>query len=142
MILESTFPDDRRVENEATSLIKGGHNVHLACFSGQSKDHYTEYKGIKIHGKKINWFTRKISVGALKFPYYFNFWKRYITSLIEGIKIDVIHIHDLPLIKPVYELQNDYNFKIVLDLHENWPGLLNISPHTKTFLGRILSDIK
>ena len=31
MVLENQFPDDERVEKEALSLIKAGHEVHLLC---------------------------------------------------------------------------------------------------------------
>ena len=31
MLLETTFPPDIRVENEAASLLKAGHEVHLLC---------------------------------------------------------------------------------------------------------------
>ena len=31
MILDSTYPDDARVTNECTELLKNKHEIHLFC---------------------------------------------------------------------------------------------------------------
>ena len=81
-------------------------------------------------------------LGSLKFPFYFNFWRRYIREILKSEKIDVIHVHDLPLAKVGIEFRDKHNLKMVLDLHENWPAFLEVSQHTQTVLGRILSSGK
>lgn len=141
MILESNFPPDTRVENEAFSLVKAGHKVHIACFRKKDQKHYEESDGIRIHRFSIGKFRHKSSVAALRIPWYFNFWKKRLSSLIEKEKFDAIHIHDLPLASTGHYLKQRYGIKFILDLHENWPELLNISPHTKTLPGRILCNI-
>ena len=36
MLLDSEFPPDIRVENEAVSLIEAGFEVHVLCFAGKN----------------------------------------------------------------------------------------------------------
>ncbi len=143
MVLEREFPEDERVEKEALSLIKAGYEVHLACYTRQNRIAFENYKGIQIHRKPIaNFLLKKASVAALKIPFYFQFWKRFVQEIMDNEKPDVIHIHDLPLAKVGYEIAKKSNAKFVLDLHENWAGLLSVSEHTQTFLGRMLSSSK
>ncbi len=138
MVLESDFPPDIRVENEIASLVEEGYQVHIACFSHNRHFIIPEDAGYVIHKKYIPMYTYKSSVGALKFNFYFNFWRRFIRGLFKDHSFDVIHIHDLPLAKIGVEIRREFAARFVLDLHENWPALLAISAHTDTLLGRIL----
>lgn len=138
MVLESEFPPDDRVEKEAVSLIKDGHEVILACYTMDSRQALEIYKGIKIYRHPISKFVYKSSVGILKFPVYFNFWRKYLKSIYEIEKYEVVHIHDLPLVKVGLELRDKYSVPVVYDMHENYPVLLELSTHTKKPLARLL----
>lgn len=141
MVLESGYPPDIRVSNEAASLIAAGHEMHIACFRKPGQAEKEEINGCIIHRFNIGKLRYKSSVGALKFPWYFNFWKRRLEKLISEEMYDAIHIHDLPLSSVAVKLKTKHNLKFILDLHENWPALLSISTHTKTLLGKILCSI-
>ncbi|MEA1887627.1 MAG: glycosyltransferase family 4 protein [Bacteroidota bacterium] len=141
MTLETPFPPDKRVENEIEVLVSAGYKVHLICPESRKKLE-TQFSSFQVHYILPSKFIRKSSVGALRFPFYVNYWKKEIRKLLEVYNFDIIHIHDLPLIKPIYELKNHFSFKIVLDLHENWPGLLSVSPYTQSVLGKLLCSIK
>lgn len=141
MLLESEFPHDIRVENEMEALAEAGHEVHLACITRKQKPAVESFGRAIIHRKPLSTFIYKSSVGALKFPFYFNFWRKYIHELFRQISFDAIHVHDLPLGLVGSELKRTYNIPLILDLHENWPGLLAISPHTKSVAGRFLCSI-
>ena len=140
MLLDHPFPPDTRVENEMKSLTDAGFEVHIACFQKNKEPllERTEY-GI-IHRKPVSKFIYKSSVGVLKFPFYFNYWRRFVKELFALEKFDVIHVHDLPLAKVGYEAKCKYGVKFILDMHENWPVLLQLSKHTNTFLGKLLSS--
>lgn len=140
MILDHIFPPDTRVENEISSLAAAGHEVHIACFAQEGKPLVEKTTTCIIHRKKISKFTFKASVGVLKFPFYFNFWRKFVKELFRDNHFDVIHIHDLPLAKIGLEAKKKYGVKYILDLHENWPVLLQLSQHTNTFLGKLLSS--
>lgn len=142
MVLEHEFPPDIRVEKEALSLINAGHKVHLACSSSKHNPQDEKYKGIHIHRKYISTFTYKSSIGCLNFPFYFNFWRSFTKRLLNKYSFDVIHIHDLPLAQVGIEIKEKYNIPFILDLHENYPSLLEEAQHTKTFLGNIFFSSK
>lgn len=140
MVLDHEFPPDIRVENEIESLVKNGHEVHVACYTMVGAISEGNHLGATIHRKQISKLIHKTSVGALKFPFYFNFWRSFVDEIAKKINFDAIHIHDLPLAKVGYEFSQKYNTKFTLDLHENWPALLDIATHTNTFLGKLLSN--
>lgn len=140
MLLDHVFPPDIRVENEISALSHAGHEVHLACFYQEGKPIEEVTETCTIHRRKISKFIYKTSVGALKMPFYFNFWRKYTHQLFKNQQFDVVHVHDLPLAKIGNELKIRYGVKFILDLHENWPVLLQLSQHTNTFLGKILSS--
>lgn len=139
MVLDHEFPSDIRVENEATALIKSDHEVHLACYTQKNRPRTESYKGITIHRIPIGKLVYKSSVAALTFPFYFNFWRRFLTKILSTQKFDVIHIHDLPLSRVGIELKDKFKTKLVIDLHENWPAFLRVATHTNSNLGRLLS---
>lgn len=141
MVLETEFPPDTRVENEAISLVNAGHEVHLACYTRSGRVTEEVWEGVSIHRKAISPYIYKTSVGALKFEKYFNFWRAFLGELIETHEFDAIHIHDLPLARVGYEMKQRFGVRFILDLHENWPALLNLSEHTKGFIGRLLCSI-
>jgi glycosyltransferase involved in cell wall biosynthesis len=142
MVLDNEFPPDLRVENELEALTQAGHSVHIACYTRENRLPEETLNGVVIHRKYIPKLVYKSSVGALRYPMYFNFWRNYLSNLFTNHNFDAIHIHDLPLAKVGKELAKRYHLKFVLDLHENWPGLLEVSEHTKSLLGRFLSKQK
>ena len=140
MLLDHPFPPDTRVENEIKSLAEAGHEVHIACFHKEGRALMEKTSECCIYRFPISKFTFKASVGALKFPFYFNFWRRIVKELFEKERFDAIHVHDLPLAKVGYEAKCKYGVHFIIDLHENWPVLLQLSKHTNTFLGKLLSS--
>ena len=142
MVLESEFPPDVRVENEMLALSEAGHEVHLVCSTRKNRPQIELSGKAVIHRKTITSFIYKSSVGCLKFPFYFNFWRSFIFKLCANEKFDAIHIHDLPLSKVGVEIKRRFNIPLIIDLHENWPALIKTAPHTQTFLGKLLSSNK
>lgn len=140
MVLESDFPPDVRVENEVLALTEAGHEVHIACSTRKNRPEKEVFGKAVIHRKPMSAFIYKSSVGCLKFPFYFNFWRKYIFGLFDTEKFDAIHIHDLPLGRIGVEVKHKFNVRLVIDLHENWPALIKTAAHTQTFLGKLLSS--
>ncbi len=140
MVLDHEFPPDIRVENEIEALTKGGHEVHVACYTMKGAKLQDSYLGATIHRKPISKLIHKTSVGALRFPFYFNFWSTFLEKISSKLTFDAVHIHDLPLAKVGYHFAQMNKCKFTVDLHENWPALLDIATHTKSLLGRFLSN--
>ena len=142
MVLESEFPPDVRVENEMQALAEAGHEVHLACSTRKNRPETDVFGKSIVHRKTITSFIYKSSVGCLKFPFYFNFWRKFIFDLCTKEGFDIIHINDLPLSKIGVEIKRKFKTRLVIDLHENWPALIKTASHTQTIPGRLLSSNK
>jgi len=142
MVLESEFPPDVRVENEMQALTEAGHEVHLACSTRKNRPENDLLGKIIIHRKTMSSFIYKSSVGCLKFPFYFRFWRNFLFAICAKERFDVIHINDLPLSKIGVEIKRKFYAILVIDLHENWPALLKSAAHTQTIAGRLLSSNK
>jgi glycosyltransferase involved in cell wall biosynthesis len=140
MILESEFPPDVRVENEILALTAAGHEVHLACSTKKNLPESEKFGNAFIHRKKISEFIYKSSVGSLKFPFYFNFWRNFLFPLCSIEGFDAVHISDLPLSRIGKEIKEKFNTCLIIDLHENWPALIKTAAHTRTIAGRLLSS--
>ncbi len=138
MLLEGNFPPDVRVEKEIKTLIAKNYEVVLACSSPQTQSEIIEWSGATIIKKKMPKLIYKSSIAALKISLYFSFWHKFISQIFSEYKINVIHLHDLPLAKVAVRFSQNHHTKFILDLHENWPALLKVSQHTNTFPGKIL----
>ena len=142
MLLENDYEKDLRVQREVQALYEAGYEVIVAAITLIDQSYVEKRDNCTIYKKKISPFILKTSVGALKVPVYFNFWRRYTRDILKDYKIDAIHINDLPLSLIGIEIKNKHRAKLVIDLHENYPALIKNAPHTQTFLGKILSSNK
>jgi len=140
MLLENDYLSDFRVQKEVHSLREAGHTLTVAAVTSGEAPYRTEREECLLFRKTMPSFIRKASVGALKFPFYFNFWFSYVSDILKDHKADVVHIHDLPLARVGNRLKEKYGATFVLDLHENWPDFLEVSQHTKSLAGRLLSS--
>lgn len=141
MILDREFPPDIRVENEIETLANGGHDIHIACYTQKGKPSFETIGKLSVHRKPMSSFIYKSSVACLTLPFYFSYWKRFISELLSAQSFDIIHIHDLPLVRVGYWSAKNNNIKLISDLHENWPAFLKISKHSNTFIGKLISPI-
>ncbi|MBT7469052.1 MAG: glycosyltransferase family 4 protein, partial [Candidatus Cloacimonetes bacterium] len=110
--------------------------------SVDSENEIKHWNDAIIHQHKMSKFIYKTSVGALKFSFYFLYWKKLLTKIFQQYKFDAIHLHDLPLSKIADKFADKFQIPFILDLHENWPAALEIAVHTNTFLGKMLSSNK
>lgn len=140
MVLDRPFPVDDRVEKEALSLIEAGFEVHLLCLMHSHQQPSEEdYKGIKVHRFYMPlWFFKKFSPLILTIPVYASIWKKKILEFIRQNEIQVLHVHDLPLVGTALKIKQQMGIHIIADLHENYPQFIEISRHTNTFLGKLL----
>ncbi len=138
MVLEHDYPPDIRVEKEIKTLLKEGHQIVLACTKKKGEDEVEHTGNLTVFRKYMPKFIYQSSVGCLKFPFYFNFWRSFLKYVLINYNVDLIHLHDLPLAKVVYEIKSDKKIPLVIDSHENYPYMLESSLHTKTTVGKLL----
>lgn len=142
MILDKTFPPDPRVENEAISLIKNGHEVFLFCLKYENELKSENIQGIQVKRYKSNKLIYKLSALVYTFPFYTQIMAQKIRDFCITNKIEVIHIHDIQIAGAAFKVNKKLNLKVVLDLHENRPEIMKFYPHLKSFFGKLLISLK
>ncbi|MTI40902.1 glycosyltransferase family 4 protein [Fulvivirga lutimaris] len=140
MFLDTAFPPDSRVENEAISLIKAGHEVHLFSLDYDGRKSRETINGIFVHRYKADKLTYKLSALAYTFPFFHIRIKKSIIQFIDEVKPEAIHIHDMVIAKAVMNVNKD--LLVVLDLHENRPEIMKHYKHVNEGLGKWLINTK
>lgn len=122
MILSTSFPPDIRVEKELTSLLKE-HEVFLLCPKRGKNPGKEVWKGMTIFRVFSN-IERGLSNFKLMAICYSKSWEREIDRYIKDNNLEVLHVHDLPLLGTALEVSHKYGIPVVADLHENYPAML------------------
>ncbi len=138
MILDSNFPPDPRVENEAVSLINGGHEVFLFCLSYGNQPLKEVINGIQIRRYLSNKLDYKLSALAYSVPLYSRIMKKKISNFITTNKVQALHIHDIRIAQAVLWANKKHRLPMVLDLHDNMPEVMKLYPHLQKFPGKYL----
>ncbi len=137
MILDKTFPPDPRVENEAISLINGGHEVFLFCLKYNSQEADLEtINNILVCRYSANKWEYKLSALVFTIPLYTALMKKKILHFLNKNRIEAIHIHDIRIAEAVYQSNKKLKLPTVLDLHDNMPEIIKFYPHLQKFPGK------
>lgn len=142
MILDKEFPPDPRVQNEAKSLIRDGHDVFLFCLGNKNGNSEDVIEGIKVKRYTTSNLIYKSSALAYDFPLYHWLIQKKVAHFLKTNLIEVIHIHDLPVARAVYHINKDLKLPVILDLHENRPEIMRYYPHVHSGLGKYLISIE
>jgi len=139
MLLDTEFPPDIRVENEAKSLLDYGHEVHILSYNFGSKAKTEIVKGIHIHRFAIPRQVAKKMLGLLhQFPVYRLLWMQEVKKMLKTLSFDAVHIHDLPLCCLIGEIKRNHQVRVTADMHENYPFLVAEQPYMNTFFGKTI----
>ena len=138
MILDYTFPPDPRVENEAISLIKAGHEVFLFCLNFTNEKEREVINGINVCRYKCTILDYKLSALSYTVPLYSLLMKPRIKAFIIENKIEALHIHDIRIADAVFKANKEFNLPTVLDLHDNMPEVMKLYPHLQKFPGKYI----
>ena len=138
-ILDTDFPPDSRVENEAISLIEAGHEVFLFSLSYKSFEKDSEsLNGIHVRRYKASKLIYKLSALAHPFPFYQVLVKPKIVDFIRKNSIEVLHVHDMVIAPAALEANKIFQLNFILDLHENRPVIMKYYPHLQRWPGKFL----
>ncbi|MDX9777909.1 MAG: glycosyltransferase family 4 protein [bacterium] len=144
MVLIGDFPPDTRVEKEALSLVREGHEVFLLCLRFK-KDipAYENYRGIRVYREYIlQNIHKKLYALIITVPFYRWFWRKRIYRFIQENRIEVLHIHDLPLCGEGIRIAKKSTIPLVADMHENYPELIQVQRFSNTLAGKLLISRK
>jgi len=120
MLLDHRFPGDMRVEREAAALLEAGHEVSILFFAGGA--------GSTPFGHDLS------RMNLIQAPYPESFLSRAWLKLFKTpgmmaahgrrLGFEAVHVHDLPLAWTGLRAARRLGVPLVLDLHENYPGLV------------------
>jgi len=122
MILDEFFPPDIRVEKEAISLQGEGHEIHLICRNKKDQGNMKIVGGIIVHrlnslGKLMDKMCGLLySISFIHLRWLFN-----IKSIVKKYSIEVLHVHDLPMLLTSIIIGKILKIQVVYDKHERWP---------------------
>ena len=138
MVLEKAFPQDERVEKEIGSLLGAGHDVRIATYSFKERDFEDSSLGYTIYRKKISHLKYKLGAAILVFPFYFNFWRKYVWRIYKEWEFEAIHIHDLPLARLGVEMKRKNGVRFIADQHELYSSWIIKTAHYNTLTGKLV----
>ena len=139
MILDNEYLTDARVPNEARFLARHGHEVHVLCVSFDNRPHCETVEGVNIVRFGMSRRRKNRLFGIVNtFPLYNWLWAVRIKDFIINYKIEVLHVHDLYMIKPAFLANRKYRLPVTLDLHENYPAAVKGYTWANSFPRKIL----
>ena len=138
MILDSNFPPDPRVENEAIELIKHKHNVFLFCLTYGNEILCEEINKIKVRRYLSSKLEYKLSALAYTIPLYTKIMELKIRKFLFDNNIEAIHIHDIRIAESVFNVNKKMKLPVILDLHDNMPENMKFYPHLNKFPGKYI----
>ena len=139
MVLESVFPPDIRVEKEVRTLTHAGHNVFVLSV-------YKDGMSVEENIDDMTVLRRRLPHSILRRVYglvYLSlsgidpFWQTHVVDAVLKYNIDVVHVHDLPLVNTGLKVARRYGIPLVADLHENYPETAQF--YDTTWKGKMLN---
>jgi len=123
MILSNSVKYDPRVYNEAQSLISAGHQVHMICWTRNSRGDRSPQKetfdSMTIHYIDDSTFMTLLKNPALKNPFWWQKACQKAAKLHNGeFTFDAVHCHDLDTLPAGVWLKKKLKVKLVYDAHE------------------------
>ncbi len=144
MLLDNDYPKDERVEKEAETLHKLGHDVYILATNFNDRQKYANINGVNIIRLNLSkTIKNKLHPFAATLPFYTWYWKRKVVQLFNTYSFDVIHCHDLPLCSVGYEIKKQFpSIKYFADLHENFPNLIQGMSYMKNAFVKRAVNVK
>lgn len=126
MLLNAPYPADMRVRKEALALIGAGFRVFLLCLKKVDDSDTEVVEG--IHVTRIKAGTGDIQLAfwdvIMSMQFAHPGFRRAIVPWATSFNIQVIHVHDLPLVGTALSLRSQLGIPVVADFHENYPEAL------------------
>jgi hypothetical protein len=126
MMLNAPYPSDMRVLKESRALISAGHKVYLICLRGTGEPINAIHEGVEIEridGGLSNYALAFWDI-ILSIHFVHPLFRKQLTNWVSKNKIDVIHVHDLPLVGTALVTKAKHKVPVVADFHENYPEAL------------------
>ena len=150
MLSPDCYIIDRRILQEARSLLGQGYRVTLLSgFESPREEHYVQ-DGIEIHRYQYDWDDERIKqlrprignrrlqllfhkafMAAARRWFRFNSFDVFVLSKARQFQADIVHVHDLPLLKHGAKLAEKWKVPLVFDAHEIYYEQDVLSPRVR-----------
>lgn len=147
MILDKSFPPDIRVEKEVDALISSGFEVFLLALTNTKLQPKVEtIKGIHVRRpwpRNNNLIINKLIHSFYEHRFYYLTFRnllaeKKIKEFVRENDIDILHVHDLPLLRSTMIIGNQFDIVTIVDLHENYPDAIRVSSYNLSWERRNL----
>jgi len=137
MLTPDCYMIDRRILQEARSVIEAGYRVTLVAGGECPREEHYFQDGVEIHRYQYDWDDERIRnlrkwiptaglrrlfhrafVGFARRFLPFNSFDTFIYNRARRFPADVIHVHDLPFLKHGARLAREWGAPLVFDAHE------------------------
>jgi glycosyltransferase involved in cell wall biosynthesis len=156
MLSPDCYMIDRRILQEARSLTQAGYRVTLLSgFETPKEEHYSQ-DGIEIHRYKYSWdderikkirskiknerlrlWFHKIAMAVINRFFHLKSFDLFIIHKARQFHADVIHVHDLPMLKHGAYLAKKWKVPLVYDAHEVYHEEKTLTPQLRRKLLRL-----
>jgi glycosyltransferase involved in cell wall biosynthesis len=125
MLLDGSYPQDIRVRKEAESIAAAGIPIQILTRWKIGEKRCETFNGVAILRLGNNYSHARKGINDIITAIFFTDFpfKKELKKILKQESISILHVHDLPLIKTVLTLKTK-DLKVVLDLHENYPEML------------------
>lgn len=143
MLLDNEFPPDIRVENEINSLLSNDHELHILSYNFGKKFKFEDHGNLKIRRFNIHKQIAKKGIALLHtIPVYKIIWRRQVFKILKKESFDAVHIHDLPLCFLIKSIKKEWSIKVIADMHENYPFLVEDQKYMRYYLAKKILNPK
>ena len=136
---KNKFPPEIRVAKEAFTFLHAGYQSAVISPPYDNQTDYELWNGIEIFRPQIlksrNFFEKLIS----EITFFSPFWCIAVKQIIKKYSPDILHIHDIWLVKSTLKVSSTQ--KIVVDLHENMPAAVLQFNHGYSFIQKYFRKI-
>jgi glycosyltransferase involved in cell wall biosynthesis len=127
MVLREPFPPDIRVRKEADALLGAGHDVYLLAGAPHGGVVPRDELVGGIHVRRVPrrpWGLWQLAEVWFHLTFKDRRWRRAIAGFERDFELDVLHVHDLPLVKEAVTVALRAGIPVVADFHENYPAAI------------------
>mgnify|MGYP001343184407 CR=1 FL=1 len=120
------FPPDIRVEKEARSLVAAGNRVVILCDGLPGMAAEDEWESCRIvRVPRPSGLALRIRSLSHMLTFRSGTWYRAISTVVRRERIDVLHVHDLPMLGTGLAVGKRFGIPVIADLHENYPAAIS-----------------
>lgn len=123
MVLAGRYPNDTRVERENRLLQSLGHEIYLLCERREEWEPSSE----RVDGVTVERIVRCSGFWGIAISAIFKTmavdvaWYLRIRRFVESHRLQVLHVHDQPLVLTAYLVSGRYRIPLIFDVHDRVP---------------------